>query len=248
MATIRQATVADLPAMQNCNLTNLPENYQMKYYIFHLTSWPQLSFVAEDADGKVVGYVLGKMEDEIEAKIKKEQEEKEMALKEKQDKEDKERLLKESKTADKSSKKGKNKNKSQSQSKDKPTDTTADANSKDEPERTPEEIEKAAQKAAADAAAKVRNLTNANGHVTSLSVMRSWRRLGLAEKLMRQAETQIRDVFAARYVALHVRKSNRAALHLYKDTLKFEIVGVEKGYYADGEDALAMKKDLAVSI
>jgi hypothetical protein len=28
---VRQATVDDLPAMQNCNLMNLPENYQLKY-------------------------------------------------------------------------------------------------------------------------------------------------------------------------------------------------------------------------
>lgn len=29
------------------------------------------------------------------------------------------------------------------------------------------------------------------------------------------------EVFNAQYVSLHVRKSNRAALNLYKDTLKF---------------------------
>lgn len=28
---VRNATVADLMEMQNCNLHNLPENYQMKY-------------------------------------------------------------------------------------------------------------------------------------------------------------------------------------------------------------------------
>jgi hypothetical protein len=32
----------------------------MKYYIYHLISWPQLSFVAE-FDGVIVGYVLAKM-------------------------------------------------------------------------------------------------------------------------------------------------------------------------------------------
>ncbi|CAG8811991.1 9018_t:CDS:2, partial [Racocetra persica] len=52
------------------------------------------------------------------------------------------------------------------------------------------------------------------------------------------------EVFKAQYVSLHVRKSNRAALHLYKDTLKFRIHEVEKKYYADGEDAYAMRKDL----
>lgn len=51
-------------------------------------------------------------------------------------------------------------------------------------------------------------------------------------------------VFDAHYVSLHVRKSNRAALHLYRDTLNFAIHDIEKKYYADGEDAYAMRKDL----
>jgi ribosomal protein S18 acetylase RimI-like enzyme len=44
--------------MQHCNLLCLPENYQMKYYMYHGLSWPQLSFVAEDPKGEIVGYVL----------------------------------------------------------------------------------------------------------------------------------------------------------------------------------------------
>ncbi len=48
-------------AMQSANLTCLPENYQMKYYLFHTLSWPQLSYVAEDHKGRIVGYVLAKM-------------------------------------------------------------------------------------------------------------------------------------------------------------------------------------------
>ncbi|CAG8630070.1 16798_t:CDS:2, partial [Dentiscutata heterogama] len=150
---IRQATADDLLAMQNCNIMNLPENYQMKYYFYHLLSWPQLSFVAEDHKGRIVGYVLAKMEEDRE-------------------------------------------------------------------EEPP------------------------HGHITSLSVMRTYRRLGIAEKLMTQAQKNMIEVFNAQYVSLHVRKSNRAALHLYKDTLKFRIHEVEKKYYADGEDAYAMRKDL----
>uniref|UniRef100_K7FHC6 N-alpha-acetyltransferase 10, NatA catalytic subunit n=1 Tax=Pelodiscus sinensis TaxID=13735 RepID=K7FHC6_PELSI len=38
--------------------------------------------------------------------------------------------------------------------------------------------------------------------------------------------------------------SNRAALHLYSNTLNFLISEVEPKYYADGEDAYAMKRDL----
>lgn len=35
----------------------------MKYYFYHILSWPQLLYVAEDC-GKIVGYVLAKMEEE----------------------------------------------------------------------------------------------------------------------------------------------------------------------------------------
>ena len=38
-----------------------PENYQLKYYLYHILSWPQLLFVAEDCK-KIVGYVLAKMQ------------------------------------------------------------------------------------------------------------------------------------------------------------------------------------------
>ena len=47
-----------------------------------------------------------------------------------------------------------------------------------------------------------------------------------------------------RYVSLHVRVSNRAALNLYSKTLQFTTTDVEAKYYADGEDAYAMRKDL----
>ncbi|CAM0140609.1 N-terminal acetyltransferase A complex catalytic subunit ard1 [Umbelopsis sp. WA50703] len=149
---IRQATPEDLMSMQNSNLLNLPENYQMKYYLYHALSWPQLSYVAEDHKGRIVGYVLAKMEEE-------------------------------------------------------PTDVP-------------------------------------HGHITSLAVLRTYRRLGLAEKLMTQSQKQMVEVFGAHYVSLHVRKTNRAALSLYKDTLTFNVDGIEKKYYADGEDAYAMRKNL----
>ncbi|CAN3360969.1 N-terminal acetyltransferase A complex catalytic subunit Ard1p [Diutina catenulata] len=182
--TIRQATIEDIQAMQNANLHNLPENYQLKYYMYHILSWPQASFVAtttddvEDLDEseglpvpladpkgdpaylgreKLVGYVLGKMED----------------------------------------------------------DPDAD-------DKTP------------------------HGHITSLSVMRTYRRMGLAEKLMRQSLYAMCESFDAKYVSLHVRKSNRAALHLYRDSLKFDVTSIEKGYYQDGEDAYAMRLDLVL--
>ncbi|XP_062368094.1 N-alpha-acetyltransferase 10 isoform X3 [Cinclus cinclus] len=134
---IRNARPEDLMNMQHCNLLCLPENYQMKYYFYHGLSWPQLSYIAEDENGKIVGYVLAKMEED--------------------------------------------------------------------PDDVP------------------------HGHITSLAVKRSHRRLGLAQKLMDQASRAMIENFNAKYVSLHVRK---------------RISEVEPKYYADGEDAYAMKRDL----
>jgi hypothetical protein len=52
------------------------------------------------------------------------------------------------------------------------------------------------------------------------------------------------ESYGADYVSLHVRVSNIAALHLYRDTLGFTVDKIEKSYYADGEDAYSMKMDL----
>ena len=38
------------------------------------------------------------------------------------------------------------------------------------------------------------------------------------------------EIYKAAYVSLHVRKSNRAAIGLYKDTLGFSEEGIEKKY------------------
>ncbi|CAE6470453.1 acyl-CoA N-acyltransferase [Rhizoctonia solani] len=151
---IRRATPEDLPGMQACNLQNLPENYQMKYYMYHAMTWPQLSYVAEDHKGRIVGYIMAKMEE--------------------------------------------------------------DRKEGEEP----------------------------HGHVTSISVLRTYRRLGLAKKLMIQSQEAMATVYRAKHVSLHVRKSNRAAIGLYRDTLGFEVAGIEEKYYADGEDAYAMKLSL----
>jgi hypothetical protein len=59
--------------------------------------------------------------------------------------------------------------------------------------------------------------------------------------LMTRAQVEMASVFSANYVSLHVRKSNRAAFHLYTQTLGYDINDIEKGYYADGEDAYDMR-------
>lgn len=157
MVQVRPARPADLLAMQACNLLCLPENYQMKYYFYHLLSWPQLLYVAED-DGKIVGYVLAKMEEE--------------------------------------------------------TGTAGSAS--EEP----------------------------HGHITSLAVLREYRKLGLATSLMTAVEKVMLTCYDALYVSLHVRVSNKAALTLYRDTLGFKVFDTETKYYADHEDAFDMRKYL----
>ena len=62
--TVPLATAAqneDLLAMQHANLMCLPENYRLRYYFYHILTYPQLLWVAEDYNGKIVGYVLAKM-------------------------------------------------------------------------------------------------------------------------------------------------------------------------------------------
>jgi peptide alpha-N-acetyltransferase len=44
-------------ASNNSNLMNL----LLQYYFYHILSWPQLLYVAEDYGGEIVGYVLAKM-------------------------------------------------------------------------------------------------------------------------------------------------------------------------------------------
>lgn len=138
--------------MQAANLCCLPENYQLKYYLYHILSWPHLLYVAEDYNKKIVGYVLAKMEEDT---------------------------------------------------------------------------------------------GEVHGHITSLAVLRSHRKMGVASKLMRASQRAMEEVYNAEHVSLHVRAySNRAAFSLYTNTLGFEIHDLEKKYYADNEDAYDMRRVL----
>jgi len=127
----------------------------MKYYFYHMLSWPQLPHVAQEYSGKIVGYVLAKMEEDT------------------------------------------------------------------------DEI---------------------HGHITSLAVARTHRKLGIASKLMRASIAVMEECFNAEYVSLHVRYTNRAAVTLYSQTLGFEKHDIEKGYYADKEDAYDMRKMLPAGL
>ncbi len=84
-----------------------------------------------------------------------------------------------------------------------------------------------------------------HGHITSLAVLRTHRKCGIATKLMKQAHERMQESFGSTYCSLHVRYTNMAAFHLYSETLGYKISDIEKGYYADGEDAYAMKCNFA---
>jgi hypothetical protein len=42
--------VDDLIAIQQANLSCLPENYMMKYYYYHILSWPQVRIMYTHED------------------------------------------------------------------------------------------------------------------------------------------------------------------------------------------------------
>jgi len=60
---------------------------------------------------------------------------------------------------------------------------------------------------------------------------------------MTAAQESMVEAFDARHVSLHVRKSNMAALHLYRTTLGYTQKDIAKSYYADSEDAYEMELD-----
>ena len=154
MVGIRRATLEDLIDMQQTNLMCLPENYQLKYYLYHGLSWPHVLHVAETDAGRIVGYVLAKMDEE------------------------------DNKT-----------------------------------EEAP-----------------------LGGHITSISVHRDYRKLGIAKRLMEVCLMEMQEIYDAGYVSLNVRVSNVGALALYRDILGFKVIQEEVDYYADDENAFEMRK------
>lgn len=86
--------------------------------------------------------------------------------------------------------------------------------------------------------------TEALGHVTSLAVLSSYRRLGLGKVLMDTLHNAMASSYRANAVGLHVRVSNEPAAALYKHGMGYEVTDVVGGYYKDGEDAYFMKKEL----
>ena len=59
--SVKIAQVEDIPFIRNCNLANLPENYDNNFYHHQLKTWPELSLVCQDNEERIVGYALGRV-------------------------------------------------------------------------------------------------------------------------------------------------------------------------------------------
>jgi ribosomal-protein-alanine N-acetyltransferase len=81
------------------------------------------------------------------------------------------------------------------------------------------------------------------GHtiIVTIAVDPDYQRRGIGERLLREVEA--RSLHGMPRLQLMVRKSNLAALHLYRK-LNYEIVETWPRYYEDGEDAYVMEKTL----
>ena len=88
---------------------------------------------------------------------------------------------------------------------------------------------------------KLRGVTR-KGHVISIAVLPNHQQKGIGQALMREA-TQAMVNYKAKECYLEVRESNLAAVWLYKK-LGFKIVRTHRKYYADGEDAFVMSRQL----
>lgn len=62
MTTIRRFRTDDLLRFNNINLDVLTETYNMNFYFHYLARWPELCVVGESPLGKLMGYIIGKVE------------------------------------------------------------------------------------------------------------------------------------------------------------------------------------------
>jgi N-alpha-acetyltransferase 10/11 len=61
---------------------------------------------------------------------------------------------------------------------------------------------------------------------------------------MKCAEISLYHFYRVCTITLHVRVSNNAAINLYQKKLGFLFDSVDEKYYADGENAHSMRKNL----
>lgn len=146
---MRPMKAMDLIHLQQANINCLAENYQLWFWIYHQLCCPQVSHVATNSKGKIIGYVLGKLDEEMNKNYQKTKE--------------------------------------------------------------------------------------LYGGLTSVAVFNSYRKLGIATKLITYTHRSFRENFKTTHINLNVRETNRAGHKLYEDTLGYKFRFEEKKYYADGE-------------
>ncbi|MDE1162110.1 MAG: GNAT family N-acetyltransferase [Acidobacteriaceae bacterium] len=84
--------------------------------------------------------------------------------------------------------------------------------------------------------------TGSAGYVVTLDVAPAWRRRGLAQALMSQAETVAREAGCGALL-LHVYVGNEGAIRFY-EWLGFERGHTVEAFYGDGLDAMVYRKRL----
>jgi ribosomal protein S18 acetylase RimI-like enzyme len=250
---LRVARRSDVPHIQQCNLATLPENYSATFYHNHMRQWPDLALVAEHvpsgcmmsrptAADAVVGGSIHRMNGSPGAFGVRgsngrydPQEQIDEGL---VGQDDGRRIIgyvlgKVEQNVYTSSRNNVNNNSDRPRNgilRTLPPSTVLD-----------EDDERGLFEAMS---ASLRRETENLGHVTSLAVLKDYRRMGLAAELMEQLHYHMRNAYRADAVGLHVRVSNRAATRLYGDMLNYDVHDIIQHYYQDGEDAYFMRKDL----
>ncbi|MBQ8658842.1 MAG: ribosomal protein S18-alanine N-acetyltransferase [Clostridia bacterium] len=84
-----------------------------------------------------------------------------------------------------------------------------------------------------------------DAEIGAVAVAPEYRSKGLGKTVLCELEKRVKEKGAER-IFLEVRVSNESALGLYRGA-GFEAFGVRKKYYADGEDAFVMRKELGAS-
>ncbi|ORY71739.1 acetyltransferase [Pseudomassariella vexata] len=62
MASLRRFRPDDLNKISKCNLDPLTETYDLSFYMQYYAKWPAMFQVAEDGNGNIIGYIMGKLE------------------------------------------------------------------------------------------------------------------------------------------------------------------------------------------
>jgi [ribosomal protein S18]-alanine N-acetyltransferase len=82
-----------------------------------------------------------------------------------------------------------------------------------------------------------------HGYVVTLDVAEGWRRMGLAQRMMAEAEQRVAAA-GAQWMDLHVFNENEGAIRFY-ERVGYERVGLRRGFYRRaGMDAYVYRRKL----